>query len=153
MELERGTKAFIASPRATAVVMVRQPCLQGWLCELRRVAGILTRLNSVSCPGVDHPSQGRLSPFLGRCLSLAEDEDVGCGGNGTLEGLRQAVTHSHQQFVIQTLLIPRTEADLEVRCRQPNVSSPGLLPWWLPGPVYKLFHFPRLRRHRALAHL
>lgn len=55
MELERGTKAFIASPRATAVVMVRQPCLQGWLCELRRVAGILTRLSSVSCPGVDHP--------------------------------------------------------------------------------------------------
>lgn len=67
----RGKKAFIVLPRNTAVVMVRQLCLEGGPCELRGGAGILS---SISCPGVDHPSlPGETHPpFLGRGLSLAE---------------------------------------------------------------------------------
>lgn len=53
------------------------------------------------------------------------------------------------ELLIQALLVPRTQADLEGRGRWPTIS----LQWPLPGWVYKLHHFPGLRRHTALAHL
>lgn len=143
----RGKKTFIiALPRNTAVVMVRQPYLQGWPCELKGVAGILTRLSSISCLGVGHPFlPGTLLFLAGVCPWLRMKTWRGWDIRRT-----EASCHplKSAELFVQALPVPRTEADLEVRCRWPNVSSPGLSPW-----VYELLHFPRLRRHAALAHL